>query len=158
MAPALARAVKRGFPGYRLPLPKEEDPQLRDLCREAHPELRVTYAARGDFNGDGRADAVLHLLRPNSRDAGIVAAFHGTAGGRFEAHEVDRWQRWGRQYCLSRVSPDRLAPMLRQAGVAGKSGRAGRRPDGIDLSVPDAGSRTYFWDGRRYRHLTAGDG
>jgi hypothetical protein len=157
LAPPLARAVKRGFAEYRLPRSADEDPQMRVLCRETHPEIQVACAAWGDFNGDGLKDAALHLRRPRSRDAGIVVVFHATRAGPYQAHVLDRWQRTGAQFCVARVKPGAIS-YVRDGGTARKSPAVLRlRHDGIELLLPGVASRLYYWDGKRYISVATSD-
>lgn len=157
LSAALARAVQRGFPQYRAPRASDEDPQMRDLARESRPDVGLASAAAGDFNGDGRRDAVLHLRRSRSREAGLVVAFHGTRAGGYEAHVLPRWQRMGAQFCVTRVRPGAVA-YLREGGSRGSAPAVLRlRHDGVELLLPGIASRLYYWDGKRYLSVATSD-
>jgi len=157
LSPALARVVKQRFPAYRLMRGSEEDPQLRTLCREAHREMRVASAAASDFDGDGRTDAVLRLRRPGTRDAGLVVVFHATRAGSYEAHVLDAWRRAGPQFCVTRVRRGAIT-FVRNPGSGSPQTGVLRLPhDGIELLVPEAASRLYYWDGKRYRYVETSD-
>jgi hypothetical protein len=154
----LARAVQQHFPAYRVPRSADEDPQMRALCRENHPERRVASAALGDFNGDGLTDAVLHLRRPHSRDAGLVVAFHATRAGGYQPRILEGWQRVGAQFCVARVQPGAISYVREAGGGTRKPPTVLRlRHDGIELLLPGTASRLYYWDGNRYRSVETSD-
>jgi hypothetical protein len=154
MEPALARAVEQCCGEYRLPTAAEEDPQLRAICHEHHPESRVTYAVLGDFNGDGRIDAALRLRGRRSRHSGLLAAFHATRSGSYQAYVLDRGREAAGALCLTRRRPGAIT-YVRYRGdeILAAPGRMRLRSDGIELTNPEAGSRLYYWDGARYRHV-----
>src|SRR5262245_38196067 len=55
LSAALRQAVRRRWPGYRLPPAASIAGEALEELRQEHPEARVPYAVAGDFNGDRRA-------------------------------------------------------------------------------------------------------
>jgi hypothetical protein len=170
LSSALARAVARAYPAFRLSTAAEEDPQLRQICQERHDEAArrqpagrrghaepfVTYAAVGDFNGDGRQDAVLRLRGRRSRFKSALVVFHASRSGPFDAHPLDVGRLAAASFCVGRMPPG-VVRYVRYRGdaILPRPGELRLKRDAIELVEPESAVRIYYWDGGRYRFVQA---
>lgn len=152
MAPALRRAIRRSWPGYRLRPASAIGTEALEELREEHPEARSPYAVSGDYNGDGRIDAAV-LLKKGSR--ALLVALHATPNGRYEGYVLERGPWVDGLYLL----PQAPGPVEYTAA------RDDTRATAATLTLPapavrfhpvEAGARVYYWQDGRYRSVEVG--
>jgi hypothetical protein len=151
----LGRAVARHFPGYHLPRIAEETASDRQALTGALPRSRSPYAEWGDFNGDGRVDAVVQLRSGGTRRTSVLVVFQATPEGEFRPHVLER--RTGAWAALlTRVPRDGLATFGAAAAVV-RRGQGTRPCDVIHRREPRTGTAwVHFWNGRRYQTVAVG--
>jgi hypothetical protein len=87
--PTLKNSVEKAYPDYRLPL--ETDNLAGDVSHNRkHGGKGCLGYASADFNGDGKADAVVALTHKEGEAAIVVAAF--ATGSTWSIHELKRWK------------------------------------------------------------------
>jgi hypothetical protein len=108
----------------------------------------------GDFNGDGRADVAVFVLRTTTREQGIAIIHAGAtkpvvlgAGREFGNGGTD----------FSWLDAWRVDARVRTKTSAATTGAKPLRGDVLFVEKREAASATIYWDGTRYRWRQLGD-
>jgi hypothetical protein len=153
LSPALRQAVRRRWPGYRLPPAAAIPREALEELRQERPEARVPYAVIGDFNGDRRADAAL-LLRRGRR--ALLVALHGTPDGRFDGRRLLR-AAWSDGLYITCQPPGRLEYNRYQGETPIGAGTLTLLADGIRFNAVDSAARVYYCVNGVYQQVELGD-
>lgn len=153
LSPALRRAVRREWPGYRLrPAAAIRTEALEEL-RQEHPEVQSPYAVIGDYNGDDRADAALLL---KNGDRALLVALHATPKGRFEGHVLERGP-WSDGLYLLSQPPGVIEYTVTRDQESAAAATLSLPGDAVRFHPVHAGARVYYWQEGRYRRVDAGE-
>jgi hypothetical protein len=153
LSPALRQAVRRRWPGYRLPPAAAIPREAMEEMRQERPEARVPYAVIGDFNGDRRADAAL-LLRRGRR--ALLVALHGTPDGRFDGRRLRR-AAWSDGLYITCQPPGRLEYNRYQGVTPAGAGTLTLPADGIRFNGVDSAAQVYYYVNGAYQQVELGD-
>jgi hypothetical protein len=153
LSPALRQAVRRHWPGYRLPPAAAIPREALEEMRQERPEARVPYAVIGDFNGDRRADAAL-LLRRGRR--ALLVALHGTPDGRFDGRRLRR-AAWSDGLYITCQPPGRLEYNRYQGVTPAGAGTLTLPADGIRFNGVDSAAQVYYYVNGAYQQVELGE-
>jgi hypothetical protein len=153
LSPALRQAVRRRWPGYRLPTAAAIPREALEEMRQERPEARVPYAVIGDFNGDRRADAAL-LLRRGRR--ALLVALHSTPDGRFDGRRLLR-AAWSDGLYITCQPPGRLEYNRYQGETPVGAGELMLSADAIRFNGVDSAAQVYYSVNGAYRQVQSGE-
>jgi hypothetical protein len=153
LKPALIRAIRRDWKGYRLPPAAAIQGDALEDLRLEHPEVNSPYAITGDFNGDGHADAAL-LLRRDGRS--LLAVFHGSAEGRYRAQRLLRAP-WSEGLYLLRQAPGPVQFNRYRESDSVAVGALDLATEAIRFEGVATGPQLFYFHAGSYRHVELGE-
>jgi hypothetical protein len=145
----VATALAGPYEGWRIPI--RVDREGYDFCRhkpqpgEAPPALRHPYLVSGDFDGDGRADYAVYLMRPHGAQTSHVTVVALADGRVVKLEGPDTLPDREALYFLD-VTPkgSKLTSVY-----SAKTTRTAT--DAVDLIRCEAASKSFVYDSRRKR-------
>jgi len=152
LSPALARAIRRDCPGYRLRPAAAITTEALEELRLEHPEVRSPYAVSGDYDGDGHTDAAL-LLKKGSR--ALLIAFHAVPGGTYRGRVLARG-RWVDGLYLLPQPPGAVEYTAAKDEAKATAATLTLSAPGIRFHPVEAAARVFFWRDGRYRSVEVG--
>jgi hypothetical protein len=153
LKPALIRAIRRNWSGYRLPPAAAIQGEGLDELRQEHPEVTSPYAVAGDFNGDGHTDAAV-LLRRDGRS--LLAILHGRPDGRYDGRRLLRAP-WSEGLYILHQPSGRVEFNRYRPGEAVSAGTLDLAADAIRFDGVATAPRLFYYQNGDYRHVELGE-
>lgn len=157
---SLKKQLASLYPGYYIPPKSEFSSSVTDALDNASNQLQPAVI-KGDWNGDGKTDIALLLIKRAKEEHLIVVSCHNISQKRYHIIELDHILRQKVLGVTKLLDFLRVANPQKQKShdldTVSPSSPANWKYTAIERTVIGQGSTVYYWDGTHYRQLHVED-